>query len=195
MHEMRLPRLAKHPYKYIEDSIRRRDKDLALVFNVQRGLWQILQECEWYVPTLPAVRGVPGVYGDWCKWLWVMNIWSPEKGALPPGEFHARILWALEKMEVSRKGGLDAYLDELDRLSEEEQEEALSDVHDMAKDIAREVAASHGRIISTPHGTINVDKMYERFIPVSDSEGERKMVEVGKWPGPGKPGGKSIIIP
>jgi len=178
MMNVRIP-IDKHPYPSVEKSIRRVCKELALVFNPRRGTWVIIQENDRYVPTLPALRSIPGISGrKYCKWVWVFTLWDKDGRPLSPENYHARILWALKRMSVRDHGGFSKYMDEIEEENEAERERHLKYAYGEVKGLARDAAVWKGRIISTPAGTINVDKMYSKLVPGKADDGSPCMLEL-----------------
>lgn len=175
--DIRIP-MDEHPYPEVEQAVIDYWENLALVFNEVLGCWQIVQECEYPVPTIPPLKGVPGVDGLWCRCLPVFTISDKDGIPLSPEYYCSRILWALDRMDTWTKGGFGKFMDDLENRNERIKADAARDTHDYLMQVAKGVAASYGRIISTPAGTINVDKMYEHLIPGYDDAGRSCLLEV-----------------
>lgn len=176
MNKVRIPP-EQHTYPFVERAIRRKCPDLGLVFNSQRKYWLIVQEVPHFVPIFPCLVGVKGVNSRYTNVIPVLDLWSKELGAVSPPAYLDRILWALSEMEVDPALGLDGFLDRLDKNREDEQKKILAREHARAMYIAKDVARKRGSIISTPHGTINIDKMYARSAPRIGADGKKVWVD------------------
>lgn len=173
---MRIPP-ERHPYPMVERALRSKDPSLGIVFNNRRGYWVVVQEVPHYVVTFPCLIGVNGVHGRWCRLVPVLDLYSEEKGAVNPAAYLTRILAALDQMSTRRFRGLDGFLENLYQKNEDERQRCLRQAEDYRRYQLKNVAKRWGKIISTPCGTIDVEKMYRKHIPI-EVEGQRIWREV-----------------
>lgn len=176
---VRIP-LEDHPYSHVEEAIQAKDSRLALLHNQRLNKWIIAQYVGRPFPTVPALKGIPGIEGAWCNWCWVFTLHTKQGMPICPEHYMPRILWALDRMDTHKKGGLTPYLDELEDMNKDQEAEVLSRCRQLGADIAREAWWSKGRIVSTPHGTFDLDKLYARFRPGLDKKGKKTMIEIAR---------------
>jgi hypothetical protein len=130
---------------------------------------------------MPALQGVKGISGrKFCKWVWVFTLWLPGSlKPLNPTAWCSRLMMAIDRMNTTKHyGTLDKFMDAIDAAKEEEDESSLRACKERALYIAKDVCNKKGRIISTPHGTINVDKMYEKLRVANSPDIGRHLIEM-----------------
>jgi len=182
---MRIP-IERHPYADVEKAVRMVSKDLALVRSSRhhrtgQPVWVVAQEAKTYVPTHPSLLGVPGSAWPFGKWVWVFSLMDGEKRSVTPSSCRFRLIRALREMDTSRHGGFCEAIDAMEKSNAGIRQKSIDGAKDIGMDIARDIWNSKGRIISTPYGTSNVDKVRQRSIPIRQ-DGVSRMVDIDKCP-------------
>lgn len=154
-----------HPYRGVEEDLRSIDDRLRLVFNDQYQCWQVLQVANVNTFVTPSLRGVPGIDGKSCNYFLVFNLWDSKQRPLDPEAFSGRICMALHYADVEAAGGLNVFMDAMDKANEELGEDALKKKHREHVDAARAFHKKYKRIISSPEATVNIEKAHSEWEP------------------------------